>query len=216
MAEETATTDAGDAGTPTPEEGATILNSGSPDPDTSTDTGTGEEGSTDTGAAEEAGEQDQTGHGSYADFTVPEGMELNSALLEQAVPVFQELGLTQEQAQKLIDIQAAEVQAAGERQVDTFNQLLQDWLAESKADKEIGGDKFEQTVKVAQNAISKFGTPELKQLLDQHGVGNHPEMIRFMARVGATLKEDNPGGEGNNSQPPQDRVSILYPKTANQ
>ena len=129
----------------------------------------------------------------YADFTLPEGITLDETALAEAAPLFKELGLNQEQAQKVIDLYAKQVQAGSESQVNAFNQLMSDWQDQSKNDKEFGGDKFEENVKIAQSAVSKYGTPELKQLLEEHGVGNHPEVIRFMVRVGQTLKEDVPG-----------------------
>lgn len=147
----------------------------------------------------------------YADFAMPEGVTVDSALLEQATPIFKELGLTQEQAQKLVDIQAEQVQAGSQGQVDAFNQMMTDWQTQSKNDSEFGGDKFEENVGIARAAIDKFGTPELKELLESHGVGNHPEMIRFMIRVGKLTTEDVPGGSTAPANAEQDRVSILYP-----
>ena len=64
---------------------------------------------------------------------------------------------------------------------------------------------------IARTAVDKFGTPELKELLVSHGVGNHPEMIRFMVKVGKLTGEDVPGGVTVPSNPAADRVSILYP-----
>ena len=147
----------------------------------------------------------------YADFVMPEGMPLDEAVLSEASPLFKELGLNQEQAQKLIDVYAKQVQAGSTKQIDDFNQLMNDWRDQSKNDGEFGGDKFDENVKVAQSAISKYGTPELKQLLDEHGVGNHPEVIRFMVRVGRTLNEDVPGSIGGTPTKAEDAVSILYP-----
>lgn len=148
----------------------------------------------------------------YADFNLPDGMILDEAALSEIDPIFKDLGLSQDKAQKLIDVYANQIQAGEQKQVDTFNQLMDDWLGQSKNDGEFGGEKFAENVKIAQSAISRYGTPELKQLMMDHGMGNHPEMIRFMVRVGHTLKEDVPGDSGNNSPAPRDRVSILYPK----
>ena len=158
----------------------------------------------------------QTSPDTYADFVMPEGVELDSALLTEATPLFKELGLNQEQAQKLVDFQAKQVKASSESQVDAFNQLMNDWQEQSKNDKEFGGDKFEENVGIARLAIDKFGTPELKQLLEEHGVGNHPEVIRFMVKVGKLTAEDVPGGTTTATSKAQDRVSLLYPndKTA--
>jgi len=160
---------------------------------------------------DKAGEGDQGSTDTYADFVMPEGMTVNEALLGEAVPLFKELGLTQEQAQRLVDFQAKQ-QA---QQNDTFNQQIEGWATQAKADKEYGGDKFDESVAVARAAVNKFGTPELKQLLDNYGVGNHPEIIRFMVRVGKLTVEDVPGSKTAQVQKPADHVSLLYPNDRN-
>lgn len=161
------------------------------------------------------GEGSQTVPDTYADFAMPEGVTVDSALLSEATPLFKELGLTQEQAQKLVDFQAKQVQASSQSQVDAFNQLMNDWQEQSRNDKEFGGDAFDENIAVARSAIDKFGTPELKQLLEEHGVGNHPEVIRFMVKVGKLTAEDVPGGTTTPTSKAQDRVSLLYPNDRN-
>jgi len=163
------------------------------------------------GEKETDGEGSQTAPENYADFAMPEGVTLDAALLAEATPLFKEMGLNQEQAQKLIDFEAKRVQASSQSQVDTFNQLMNDWQTKSKNDKEFGGDKFEESVGIARQAVDKFGTPELKQLLEEHGVGNHPEIIRFMVNVGKLTAEDVPGNSSAPVAKAQDRVSLLYP-----
>jgi len=157
-------------------------------------------------------EDDDVSPETYADFSLPEGVELDETALAEANPLFKEIGLNQEQAQKVIDLYAKQIQASSVKQVDSFNQLMKDWRDKSSNDKEFGGDKFEENVKIAQSAIAKLGTPELKQLLEEHGVGNHPEVIRFMVRVGQTLKEDVPGSSGSTPNQVVDRVELMYPK----
>lgn len=156
------------------------------------------------------GEGDQDNPDAYADFDMQEGFEVNEALLEAAVPLFQELGLTQEQAQKLVDFQTDQVKASSQSQTDAFNEMVQGWQADAMVDSEFGGDAFEQNASIAQEAVAKFGTPELKELLNDHGLGNHPEMIRFMWKVGTLTKEDSldPSDPLN---PEQDRLKMLYP-----
>lgn len=160
---------------------------------------------------DKAGEGDQRQTDTYADFAMPEGIELDQQLLSEAVPIFKELGLTKEQAQKLVDFQAKQVQAGSQKQIDSFNQQLDAWRDAAKTDSEFGGEKFDESIALARAAIGKFGTPELKQLLNDYGVGNHPEVIRFMVRVGKLTKEDVPGAQSNASTKPADRASLLYP-----
>jgi|TARA_R110002095_G_C4251583_1_gene240164 hypothetical protein len=150
----------------------------------------------------------------YADFTLPEGMTLDPDLLAEAGPVFKDLGLTQDQAQKLIDLQSKKAEADVQKQMTDFNQMIDDWKDQSQNDKEFGGDKFDESVAVAREAIDKFGTPALKDLLSEHGVGNHPEVIRFMVKVGQLTREKNiDGGMNPAAGGPADRVDQLYPKT---
>ena len=149
----------------------------------------------------------------YADFTLPEGVKLDSELLAEAAPVFKDLGLTQTQAQTLIDLQSKKAEADVQKQMNDFNQMIDGWKQQSQDDKEFGGDKFDESVAVAREAIDKFGTPELKDLLSEHGVGNHPEVIRFMVKVGTLTREKAISGGGRPASQNTDRVDQLYPKT---
>jgi len=205
--------DTGDTDTDTTVQPGDDTNSDVADPSATDDTGTQPEGgdADGDGSGQDTDSSSQTSPDAYADFDLPEEVALDEALLAEASPLFKELGLTQEQAQKLVDFQAKQVQAGSQSQVDAFNQLMDDWQDQSRNDKEFGGDKFDENVAVARNAIAKFGTPELKQLLEEHGVGNHPEVIRFMVKVGKLTAEDVPGGTTTPQSKAQDRVSILYP-----
>lgn len=202
------------------QQGSTVMTA----PSTETDgqeTDQGDAGATpanpDTGGSDTHGdtdEGDQTSADTYADFAIPEGLTLDESLLAEATPVFKELGLDQEQAQKLVDIYAKQVEASFQKQVDDFNQISDDWLNQAKSDSEFGGDMFEENIKLARNAVDKFGTPELQKLMDDYKIGNNPEVIRFMVRVGETLKEDVPGATGARTQDKKDRAEILYPTKA--
>ena len=46
---------------------------------------------------------------SYTDFSVPEGHTLDAAAIESATPIFRELGLTQDQAQKLVSFYSEQI-----------------------------------------------------------------------------------------------------------
>ena len=215
MAEETTAavapvqTEADDAGSEQ-ETGTVLTNS-----ETGAVDATAEE-STDSGDAEGGEGSEESGQATppdtYADFAMPEGVEVDSALLEQALPLFKELGLTQEQAQTLVDFQAGQVQAGSEKAADDFNQMMTQWQTDARNDSEFGGDKFEENTAIARAAVDKFGTPALKELLVNHGVGNHPEMIRFMLNVGKLTLEDVPGSLGGSPvMQGADAATVLYP-----
>jgi len=148
----------------------------------------------------------------YADFTMPEGMEVDTQLLEQAVPVFKELGLTQEQAQKLVDLQAQYVKAGEERQIEAYDQMMGGWWEDTLADKEVGGDKLEESLGLMRKAAD-VGPPEFRQLMDDYGLSKNQHFIRFMVKMGKYMSEDVPGSSMTPAERPGDRVSRMYPSS---
>lgn len=141
----------------------------------------------------------------YADFTLPEGVTLDTALLDKALPVFKDLGLTQEQAQKLVGLQADRVTEMMQQQQQAYADQLKGWEDAVKIDKEIGGEAFDENLGLAKTALEKVGTPELKAFLEGTGAGSHPEVIRAFVRIGRLLKEDSPGS----GTPPNTKKDIV-------
>lgn len=196
-----------------PAEPAQPADAATPNPSGAPATGDATEGDAVTGGTEEADSSKSEVPETYEAFTMPDGVTIDAEMLASASPVFKDLGLTQDQAQKLVDYQASQTSAAATKQTDDFNQMIDGWTTQSQNDKEFGGDKFEENVAVARQAIDKFGTPELKTLLSDHGVGSHPEVIRFMVKVGKLTAEKPIDGGGRPVSPQADRTERLYPKT---
>lgn len=141
-----------------------------------------------------------------------EGMEIDSALLDRFSPKFKEAGLTQRQAQAVAAEYAAMRKEEHESLAGNWHKTLEGWADQAKQDPEIGGNKWDSTVRNASGVVARFGTPELKEYLNSSGGGNHPEMIRFMAKVGAMIGEDNPAISENPGRPvARDRAQVLYP-----
>jgi hypothetical protein len=210
-------TDTGDA-----DQGSSILTQDSVDStaDDNTDATVADDTSTDEtvegksdGDAGDAGDGSQDAPLDASAFTVPEGMTLDTAMIDQAMPLFKEAGIDQAQSQKFIDLYAAKMQEAEQGKLDTFNQLRQDWVKQAKNDPDFGGDKFNENIASAKAALDKFGTPELSKLLDDFGVGDHPEMIRFMVGVGRLTQEDTPGNGAKNHGQDKSTLDILYPSS---
>ena len=149
------------------------------------------------------------------DLKMPDGVELDAELAEALGPEFKDLGLTNAQAQKLVDKYIELQQARGGKQAEAWAGTVQKWADDAKADKEIGGAKWDNTVAASQRAVKTLGTPELREYLNASGGGNHPELIRFMAKVGAMISEDTPasgGAEGKGK--PADAAYTLFPSDA--
>jgi len=126
------------------------------------------------------------------ELKAPEGMTIDQAMLDQYVPVFKELGITNEGAQKLADIYSKSLKAQSDNQskqsINQYKEIVEGWKTETM--KELGADTA-KTLAAASKAIDKLGGEKLREVLNETGVGNHPEMVRFFANVGKKLSEDN-------------------------
>lgn len=140
----------------------------------------------------------------YEAYKLPEGVQVDEALLGEFNAVAKELGLTQAEAQKLVDLQA-KTAAAGETGREEFlAQALKTqsdaWVNEIKSDPELGGAKFDATVSTAVKAISTFFGDDFRQLLNDSGIGNNPALIRGMHKIGLAISEDKlviPGSDAS-------------------
>lgn len=128
---------------------------------------------------------------SYADFEMPEGMQLDEAVLGDFSALAKELNLPQDQAQKIVDIASQKLLPAWQEQLSNqWKEQLTGWANESRNDEEIGGSKLPQALHSATKALDAFGTPALREVLETTGIGNHPEMIRFASKIGNSISQD--------------------------
>jgi hypothetical protein len=169
-----------------------------------------EGGDDEAGKTEDGGEKPKTeGPPEKYEFTLPEGMALDEAALGKFEPVLRDVGLTNEQANKLAgvfaEIRNADLQASQQ----AYAELTTGWRDAVKADPEIGGAKFDASIKMAGAAMAAFAAPELHEVLNNTGLGNHPAVVRFMTKVGAALQEDKtagPAGAGGGERSLADRL----------
>jgi len=168
--------------------------------------GTGEgEGKPKTG--EEGGEKKPGAPEKYADFKVPEGVTVNPETLKTFQEKAKALNLTQEQAQEFVDLQSALVTRTRQEAVDTFNKLRGEWKSESE---KLMKAQPEKSIGLVAQARDKFATPELIKILDESGLGDHPEMVRLFIKLGGAIADDTvvDGGKGGGERSAAD---VLYP-----
>ena len=127
----------------------------------------------------------------YEDFKAPEGVELDATVLDEFKGVAKELNLPQDQAQRVVDLGAKLAQSWAEKSNEATDALIAGWAEAAKADKDIGGEAFEQNLALAKKAIDTFGSDEFKaELLEKYRLGDHPEFIRFARDVAKAISED--------------------------
>jgi len=139
------------------------------------------------------------GPAEYTDFTIPDGLTLDAPSMAEFQTLAKEQGLTQEQAQKLLDFGGGKVKALVEAPYNVWRELQTKWQAEVKADPEIGGTNLVETQKNAalvfqpgpDNPFCKSAdeAQALKEAFNTTGSGNHPAIVKLFSRLGALLKE---------------------------
>ncbi len=77
-------------------------------------------------------------------------------------------------------------------------------------DPEFGGAKLHENLRYAKAALTMFDNGELGKILNSSGFGSHPEIIRFMYRVGKALAEkDLVQGQSTGREP--SAAELFYP-----
>lgn len=143
--------------------------------------------------------------GSY-DLKMPDGVALDQAAADEFTAIAKELKLDQATAQKFADVGAKMAQ----RQADNHAKLVESWTESVKTDKDIGGDKLAENLGVARKALETFGTPELRDVLNATGFGNHPAVIKAFYKIGQAISEDR-FVTGGAKGPETDMAKRMFP-----
>lgn len=143
----------------------------------------------------------------YTDFTLPDGLQLSKEMAEAFPAIAKELNLTQEQAQKLVDLQSQSVTRQHEEQQAEFKAIQTEWKNETI---QALGPNYESEMGFAAKVIDRFGTPELRTLFNETGIGNHKEMATMLIKLGKAISEDG-FVEGSNQAGSKGAANVLYP-----
>lgn len=141
-------------------------------------------------------------------FEMPEGIELDKSGVDEFTTIAKELKLPADAAKKLVDLEVKRVQA----QQQAHSALVESWAEQVKAGKDLGGEKLQENLAVARKAIDAFGSPELKELLNSTGLGNHPEVVKLAFKIGKAISEDGfVRGQPKSAANESDLAKSLFP-----
>lgn len=136
--------------------------------------------------------------------------------------VFKKAKLSQEQADILLNAYHGDIANLGQQ----FDNELQTaivtqrntWANQVKADSELGGQNFANTKLNIGRVMQQFGTPELKNFLNESGLGYNPDFVRFMNKVGTMIGNDSNFINSNGAIPTEQEkheqmLRNLYPNS---
>jgi hypothetical protein len=128
----------------------------------------------------------------YAQFTVPDGYELDADVAKEASGIFKTMGLNQAQAQQLVDFYTAKTTESANEPYEAWNAMQEKWVKEVKADPQIG-PRLNEVKTTISRAIDGLNDPKLarefREAMDYTGAGNNPAFIRAFWKLAQMVTE---------------------------
>lgn len=148
-----------------------------------------------------------------ADYEIsglPEGITIDKEALAAVTPLARELNLSNEGLSKLAGVYTENVLPGVVQQMQNdlaaqAAQVTKDWATDARAsviggqnaagetveaDAVYAGRTLAEVQQVSAKALDRFGGEGFREFLDQHGLGNHPQMLRFAFAAGSAIGED--------------------------
>lgn len=145
-------------------------------------------------------------------LTAPEGYPITAEALEGLNAVCKSAKLSKEQGEAVLKYMQGNYSTAMAAMQAQRQEMTAQWLADARADKEFGGDKFDANLADARKALTQFDTDgDIGKMLNETGYGNHPAILRIFARVGKALGEDNLHGKGGGEAAEKPLAERFYP-----
>lgn len=117
------------------------------------------------------------------DLKVPEKSPLDAKHVERIAGIAREQGLSNDEAQAILEHDHEVVYSVLAAQQEQVKQVSAQWLEQSKADPVIGGEKLTENVNFSKRACEAVFSPEIRQIIDSSGIGNHPKFIADLAKL---------------------------------
>lgn len=165
----------------------------------------------------------------YDAFVLPEGIQLETDKVTEFTGLLAELEVSgkadhiavQAFGQKAVEFYVNEMKKVlddqTKQQLTSWERQRNDWKEAFLKDPDIGGERFQSTVDSALNFIRTHGgtaeqQTEFRNIMETSGLGNHPAMIRILAKAGSAMSE---GAQLSASRPvsaPKSKVTTMYGK----
>ncbi len=150
------------------------------------------------------------------EYEPPEGIKVDPATLEAFTPLAKKLGLSQEEFKELADWQAGQIKSATEANLNAYAEQQQTWAKEFKENPEFGGEKFDASIRAANEFYAKFVKPEELALIHQFGLGNFPPFVALAARAHSALMAEDKihlGGGAHESESLDAKAIRMFPNS---
>lgn len=151
------------------------------------------------------------------ELTLPKDSLLTKERIDKISAYAKEKGLSNEEAQALVERESDAVGEHAKLQKAEFVTINNGWLNELKNDKVLGGEKLVENDEKAARVLDTFGDADFKKQLTETGFGRHPGFFRMMVKIANAMSEDQfiaPGAQAEEKK--QSKADKFYPTTAAQ
>ena len=122
----------------------------------------------------------------YADFTLPEGVQVDSAVLDEFKALGQKNNISQEAAQELVNLQTKFALAQQEKMINDFKATVEGWQQETVT---ALGATSKESLAVAAKGYREYASPELQKTLAEFGLNNKKEVVEHFIKLGNMVKD---------------------------
>lgn len=145
------------------------------------------------------------------DLKLPEDNPLGDEGAVQLEEFAKELGLSNEQAQKLLDNQVQAVKGYEKHLVDSASVRSAEWKKEIENDPEIGRDNHGEFKQRAKQVLAQYADEEFIAALNETEMGNFPPLARFIHRISkATSNDSLVLGSSGRVKKPKSAAEVFY------
>ena len=138
-------------------------------------------------SSEEKPTQTLTNQDPYATIMRGENSQLTEEDLSALKQAASSVNLPADALAKWVSLEENRLQQAADKKSENTRLQQAQWAAQTR---ESLGVNWQEEVSQAVRAADVFGGPELRQLLEETGLGNHPAIVRTFAEVAKRMRED--------------------------
>lgn len=146
-------------------------------------------------------------------YRLPADLEINREAFDGFRQIVNTHGLSKEAGQAVLDLALKASAAATAGYEGAFKDMRSEWVQTLRQDPEFAGsrgERWDKSLALARKAVAAFGTPALREMFDTLGVGDHPELVKFMAKIGAALGDDFQPASAESQESEPDEEAIIH------
>lgn len=145
----------------------------------------------------EAAETEETEETSGSEETVldyklelAENSRMDNSMLEAVTAYAKENNLSKDMAAGLLSKQEELLSSWVESKTEEMMAVRDSWSDAVRNDKVLGGDNLDKTIESARRVVDRFASEEFVGMLIETGYGDHPEVVRFLTKIGSLMEND--------------------------